>query len=675
MAAGLLSIMLAAAPAPAVVADENEAIVVTGERVPRTVRGTASSVHVETESDIEARPADRVEQTLASVPNVQLGTGSTGPSIRGQDSTGALGGLPAFLGGNRPRTTLILDGRPLTYFEFVFGADPLWDVKRIEVFRSPQTTTQGQNSIAGAIFVYTNEPTFDPEYRVRATGGNLGARQLSVAASRPIAGEEVAIRLTGDLRYSRTSSDIVDRVEGADPNHDVYGLIRARMLVKPSWLDGSQLLLTYSHLQSQAPQIIGVTEPFRERRDMQGGYGVYRNNVDSLIAAARYEASEALTADLLLTTGFTKARRLATPGGGQALVRSRDRTAEAVLGWSPSGPLQITGGISHTSQNLRQVIDLSVLSGIGRFRDSQQAMGIFGEASLELLPKATITAGLRYQRDQHRRIGGLEAVDRTTIGLDYDRTFDAWLPKLSLSYDVTPGIRVGALVQRAYNPGGTTLRFDTGAPDNFDAETLWDYELFARATTPDGRLTASANLFYYDMRDAQRSRGIRIVAPNGLNVGFADLFNVPKARSYGLEAGIDWRLSERLSARVALGLLDTRIVSVSPDNAGFKGKNFQRAPRFSGSGSVDWRPTDSLRLSAHIRHRGRYFSDDLNDPFLRIGRATIADARASYAFGGLSLFGYVRNLFDAFELRQLGPASFGEAEEPRQLGVGIETRF
>src|SRR5919106_5684851 len=141
-------------------------IIVTGERVPRSLRETPSSVAVVTEEEIKASGANRVDQILARIPNVQLGNGSQGPAIRGQDTTGPLYALPAFLGGNRPRTTLVVDGRPVSYNEFVFGTFPVWDTNRIEVFRSPQTTTQGQNSIAGAIFVTSNDPTFDPEARV-----------------------------------------------------------------------------------------------------------------------------------------------------------------------------------------------------------------------------------------------------------------------------------------------------------------------------------------------------------------------------------------------------------------------------------------------------------------------------------------------------------------------------
>jgi hypothetical protein len=86
------------------------------------------------EAEIEATGANRVDQILALIANVQLGNGSQGPAIRGLDTTGPLSALPAFLGGNRPRTTLIVDGRPVSYNEFVFGSYPVWDLDRIEVY-------------------------------------------------------------------------------------------------------------------------------------------------------------------------------------------------------------------------------------------------------------------------------------------------------------------------------------------------------------------------------------------------------------------------------------------------------------------------------------------------------------------------------------------------------------
>lgn len=672
---GAVAAQAAATENPAPAAVEPGEIIVVGERVRRTLHETASSVSVTDESEIEAMSgADRVEQLLALIPNVQLGSGSEGPTIRGQDTTGPLQALPAFLGGNRPRTTLIVDGRPVTYNEFVFGSAPLWDVDHVEVFRSPQSTTQGQNSIAGAILLFTNEPAFEPQYRARLIGGDFHTRQVSALASGPIARDQVALRVAGDFRYNRTSSTIVDRIEGADPNHDVYGVARAKLLVKPAALPDSQLLLTYSHSESQAPQVIGLTMPFKRRRDEQGGYGVFRINVDSLTADLRHKATDELSASLVLTTGDGLVRRLAIPGAGQSRIDGRDWAAETVVRWVSGGPLEVTGGASHRHVALGQVIDLSILSGIGRFRDRQNSTGIFGEAGLKLAPKTTLTAGLRYQRDNQKRTGAL-ATQSGSIDLNYDRSFGAWLPKVSLAYDFTPDLRAGVLVQRAYNPGGTTLRFDTGAPDDFEAETLWDYELFARAALAGGRLRASANLFYYDMRDAQRSEDILVLAPNGFPVGFANLFNVSRARSWGLEADLDWRPSRHFSARLGLGMLGTKITKAGDDNASLDGMQFERAPHLTGSASLDWRPVERLRISAQARHHSGYFSDSQNRPERRIGNATIMDSRVSYELRALSLFGYVRNLFDEFAMvDRFGPVA-GTAEDPREIGIGIETRF
>ena len=650
-----------------------ESIVVTGERVKRTTRATASSVEVVTRRQIEGASADRVEQILELIPNVQISSGGEGPTIRGQDTTGPTRDLPAFLGGTRPRTTLIVDGRAVSFNEFVFGTSPLWDVERIEVFRTPQTTTQGRNSIAGAIFVTTADPSFTPEYRVRGIVGDARTRQLSVAASGALVPGQVAWRLAGDYRASRSSSRIADVVAGANPNRDRYGLLRFKLLATPTALPGARVELSVAHTQSKSPQVEGVRAPFRARRDPVDGYGTFHTNVDSATASFAYDDGGGLGLSAVLTGGDSRARRFAPVGLGVSQIRSRDWSGEAVANWTPDSSVKLVGGLSHYHAGLRQFIDLSQLSGVGEFRDRQDSSGLFGEANWTLLPKATLTTGLRYQRDRQVRTGALGT--RTGgIPLDYERTFEAWLPKLSLAYDFSRQVRAGVLVQRAYNPGGTTLRFDTGAADNFDPEKLWDFELFARASMLGDALQLSGNLFYYDQRDAQRANPIAIVAPTGALVTFADLFNVPKARSYGLEASVDWRATRRLSARAGLGLLRTRITDAGTARA-FDGKEFQRSPRLSASVAVDWRPVDRLRLTAQVRHNSGYFSDDLETSSRRVDGWTKLDARAEWDTGRFRLFGYARNVFDKFYLTYLFGPTFGTAGDPRELGVGIEAAF
>lgn len=139
---GLLSIGLAAAGvhSTSASADARTEIIVTGERISRTARQTNSSVVVFDQGAIERASADAIDELLASVPNIQVGSGGEAPTIRGQDATGALRDLPAFLGGARPRTTMVVDARAVSFNEFVFGTSPLWDVAQVEFFRTPQTT-------------------------------------------------------------------------------------------------------------------------------------------------------------------------------------------------------------------------------------------------------------------------------------------------------------------------------------------------------------------------------------------------------------------------------------------------------------------------------------------------------------------------------------------------------
>jgi outer membrane receptor protein involved in Fe transport len=618
--------------------------------------------------------ADRVEQVLELVPNLQLGSGGEGPTIRGQDTTGVLRDLPGFLGGSRPRTTLQVDGRAVGFNEFVFGLAPLWDVEQVEVFRTPQTTTQGRNSIAGAIFIFSKDPTYRWEARGRLVAGNFQMRQASAVLSGPLVADQLAFRIATDVRRGRPSSKIVDITRGADPNNDDYSLARLKLLAEPSFWPGARAELTYVNSRSLSPQLEGVRPPFRKRRDPVDRYGTFRVRTDTATAVVQGKIAEDFRATSTLSVGASNARRFALTGFGEAKNRLRDRSLETILNWSPAAGPQIIGGVSYVGSRLRQDIDLSLGAGIGAFADKQSSFGAFGEGVFEPLPGTKVTGGLRFQRDSQKRVGQLGRPE-LTVRLDYDKTFSAWLPKVSVLKDLGGDTRVGVLLQRAYNPGGTTLRFDTGLPETFNAETLWNYEAFVRAS-PTRALRLAANLFFTDIRDSQRARSVSFRPPGSPGpITFASIANEPRAQTYGAELTGDWNPFSRLTLRASLGLLTTKIIRTQDPTSPAKGKAFQRSPKLTAAAAVDWQPTQSLRLSAQIRHNSRYFGDDFETPAFRIGRATLADARAAWSLNRFTLFGYARNLFDAFALRSQNTPQFATAIDPREVGMGIEAGF
>ena len=654
----------------------DEPIIVTGERQHRTVEETSSSVAVFTRGDVEARSADRLDQLLANVPNVQLGSGGEGPTIRGQDSSGVLRDLPAFLGGTRPRATLQVDGRAVGYNELVFGTAPLWDVAQIEVFRSPQTTTQGRNSIAGAIFIQTVDPTFAWEGRGRALAGTNFTRQFSGSISGPLVEDQLAFRASADMRRGRSSSELTTTAAGIDPNRDVYDLFRLKLMATPSAVQGLRLVATVARTASQAPQIEGIRPPYARRQDPQATYGIFKTGVTSATVRGEQTFSPRLNLTATASLGGSEIRRFAPAGFGETRIAGNDRSFEFVSNWRPVEGLRIIGGVHALDNELDQYIDLSAARlGRGTFNDHQSSLGVFGEAEWEILPRVTLTGGGRYQRDQQTRSGKL-AIGAREVPLAYRGVFEEFLPKVSLAYGAGEGGRVGFMVQRSYNPGGATLNLATFAPDTFGAETMWAYEAFGRMSRGGGRLTVSGNLFHYAIRNAQRTLLRELITPGGV-VLFVETANAPRAHARGSELAVGWRPNARLALDAALGLLDTKLTQTLSASDSLRGKEFQRSPHVTASVAIKWQPAAAITLSAQWRHGSGYFSDDANTPGRRISSASTADARIEWVYGSLNVFAYARNLFDKFYLtyRFASGDGLATAGDPRELGIGVEARF
>lgn len=653
-------------------------IIVTGERIARSVKDTDSGLSAITSEQIAALSgADRIEQALALTPNLQFGSGGEGPTIRGQDSNGVLRDLPGFLGGARPRVTLQVDGRPISYNELAFGTNGLWDVARIEVFRSPQTTTQGRNAIAGAIFVETAAPSFAWEGRARLVEGDFATHQASAVLSGPIVADQLAFRLSGDRRRSRTSSRLTPLAQGVDYNRDAYDTLRFKLLATPGAVPGLKMTAIISHNLSLAPQIEGVKKPFEQRRDPNATYGYFRVRVDALTLRGEYRPGADWSAAATVTYGDAAIRRFAPAGFGEARIDARDHTAEGVATWTPATTLTLLAGVNATNVRLKQTIDLRAAAlGRGEFADRQSAVGLFGQAEWQILPRLKLTTGVRYQRDHQVRTGLLGLGDRNPLPLAFDRRFAALLPKVSVSYQATPNARFGGQVQRAYNPGGVTLDPRRRVTDTFDRESLWSYEGFVRATLGGGRLELSANAFHYAIRDAQRTIVGELPTPGG-TVFTAEVGNAPSARSSGAEFQVGWNPLAELKVQGSLGLLRARITRTASPADPLLGKEFQRSPRLTAALAVDWHPTAWLRLSGQARHNSGYFSDDVNDPLRRVGSVTLADVQASSKVGPLTVSGYVRNVFDQFSLTFLFTPSSGQATatDPREIGAAVEFRF
>lgn len=654
-----------------------QTIVVTGEKVARSLQRTASSVVVLTSEDIGKKvEAAHIDDLVREVPNVIYPDTVSAPVIRGMDGQGSNFGSGAFFGGTVPRARINLDGHNLGFWETVFGTTALWDVESVEVFRGPQTTTQGANSIAGAIIVNTRDPSFEPEAEAQVEYGSGNNRRASVVFSGPLVEDELAARLSLDYSGRDTFIDYINPSYNkgkTDTDFEAFSG-RFKLLWQPAEIPGLESKLTVVHTRSNRPTSEAASSPYDDLDSGTLSMPSYSSRAWTGIHDISYDFGNDVTLSNQFQYSDGHTTRMAEPWtNGGATMDYKDASNETRVNFGSDETA--LSGVAGLYYNHVTSEDLLFTRGRSEFEDTKDSVGLFSELTWRFAEQWAVTGGLRYQYDRVQRSG---TSSFSPQALDFDERFDALLPKLSLSYDITPDVTVGALVNRGYNPGGAGLSFVTAEYYSFKAETLWNYELFARTRMLDDRLTLNANLFYADHKNSQR------VMPDYLNgVLYGSIvLNADKARSYGLEVSADYEALDNLRVRGSVGLLRTKLSKfTNASGAAFEGNEFGKAPTYTLGLGVDWDVIENVTLSAEVRHTDGYYSTDENYPAYWVDSYTVANARLAYKPNdSWQLYAYVNNIFDErsptwkYDDRTAG-GIVASMLEPREYGVGMKVKF
>ncbi|MGY0587815.1 MAG: TonB-dependent receptor [Paraglaciecola chathamensis] len=680
-AAFLTPCLLAATIAQAAdsVSDENfqlPVLMVTGEKMDRTLQNTASAVGVVTAKQLDEELENRsVSDAIKDFPNVFYTDTSGAPIIRGQDTQGPNFGSLAFFGGTVPRAAINQDGHYLSFYEFVYSSASIWDLDTIEVFRGPQTSSQGANSIAGAIIVNTKDPSFTREGAAQLELGTDQRRRASLMLSGPL-NDDLAARLTLDynsrdtfIKYTRS-----DFAKG-DTDQDFENKnARIKLLWLPSSVPEFEGKLTYNHISNQAPTWESASAPYSKLGNETGSMPNWVLDADTWIADASFMVNDETKISNQLQYTDLHVDRVSEPfESGQALIEQENISNETRINFgSEDGVLQGVAGLylAKTTSD-----DTLYIRGVSQFDDEKSQAGLFTELNYRWAERWLLTGGLRYQRDHVQRSG---TSSYASGDLHFDETFTAWLPRVSVAYDVSDHTTVGGLISTGYNPGGVNLSFVSRDFITFDDERVTNYELFARTRLLDERLGLSANLFYSDYSDSQR------LLPNYLNgVQYGSIVvNAEEATAYGLEVTGDFQATRHLLLRGSLGLLHSNIGSFTSEGGkAYEGNEFGKAPGMMVSMGAQWDITPEWRWSGDVRYMDGYYSTDKNEAAYEVDSYHVANTRVAYQpMNNMELYLYVNNLFDEraetylYDDRSVG-GIVANMLEPRQAGLGIKYNF
>ncbi len=318
------------------------------------------------------------------------------------------------------------------------------------------------------------------------------------------------------------------------------------------------------------------------------------------------------------------------------------------------------------------------------FRDLETtSWALFGEGSMALNERLSLTVGLRYSYDDkrfdYRTEPGSGAPGADLTNRD---TWDAWTPRLSLAYRARDELMLYFSASNGFKSGGFNGQpQEREALDPFDPERVWTYELGFKSTQP--RLTLNGAAFYSDYTDIQFGAFLNI---DGQPVFITANAGDAEVSGFELEAVAQPFLGTTLSAGV--GYLDNHFTRIDPGVPGGleDGGVLPRAPEWSGHLALQhaWEtssPLGTIIAGADYSYRGKVFNDVQNTPGIAQGAYGLVGARLLVVPSErweLALFGTNQTdesfLGSGFFTGAFG-IDVGISGRPREWGVSARFRF
>lgn len=639
-------------------------IVVIGEKSTRHKFETGTSIEVNDAEQIKhSNHTINASDLLQNTANViDTGTGNDLPSIRGVDGSGPATGAVAFVGGTRPRLNMSVDGRTSTYNEFAFGTQSLWDVQQVEVYRGPQSVMQGRNAIAGAVVITTKDPGFEYESALKIAAGNQDYLQLAAMISAPIIENELAFRLSVDRQERESFVDLISYDPVGDPSKFETTTIRGKLLYTPVDIPELTTKLTMNHIDSRAPQTEAHTNPNSARYSPQRP--VFETESLSTIWDTQWVFNDYVTLDnKIIYTDYNNDRlSLPAPAGVPATLDGKEFQIEPILRLSSANE-QWKGlvGLRYFKGDQDETVDLLGVHNI--FKDKSETKAILGEVSYLPNEFYEITLSGRFENESHRRDGG-----STSISIDRDKSYHEFLPKIDIAWKPSFNHVLGSKVARGYNPGGAGVTFASPVVSySYEAEYLWNYELYHRYRNDSETFELATNIFLNDYEDMQ--------LPYYLSASSVTIRNAEKVKTYGAEFNLNWMPLDGLKVYAALGLLKTKIEKYP--NSNIEGNHLSRSPDYTLTAGVNYISAQGWEIGGSFRLTDDYYSNYQNNAIGKIDGYHEFNLQAAYNFKKARLSLFANNVFDA-DNKIFVPASDRVESvdlRPRLVGVALDLHF
>jgi iron complex outermembrane receptor protein len=661
-------------------------IIVTATKQASPISRTPAAVTAISSAQLRPGGVQNIADLQVAVPNLSIGNqfGVNRTFIRGI-------GLNNFDIGGEGAVAFLQDGaliaRPAAQLS------GFYDLEQVEVLRGPQGILYGRGATGGAINLVTVKPTEDFAGYLRGTYGNYDSKVIEAAVGGGLIGDKLMIRVAGKYEnhdgYGKnlfTGKDIDDRnsysfrvtavskitnnlkatiVYDRLHEHDFdyafhyFGPTVVPDSGLPFNLIGGKSIIGYYASLNKTPNFRNIysNEDPINRRHGNGITGTLEWNLGDidLKSITAYRTFWRFNRDDLDVSDVSLA------GRSQYTERSHAFSQE-VTGTYQHGALSLLGGAMYFHENLggtvyTNVTNLGVLFGLpahslddGAYLQDGlvriNAVGVYGQAALDLTSKLRVTAGVRYNYE-HRKGTGFFEFDAAGIFVPTDvaKGWSSVTPKIQLEYKPTSNTLIYAGAVKGFKSGVINVGSQNPA---INPETVWSYEAGIKQKFLDNRLLVSAAAFYYDYKNLQVS------FVNAQSI--VETINAASARNFGGEVELTGKVSGALDVNFHGSYLNAKFKkfcnayygspyparpSISyqpcpsdPALVDLSGKRLLNAPRWSFGGGftydVDLGDHGAVDLGANASWQSKVYFTEFNNADAEQKGYALVDANISY---------------------------------------------
>jgi iron complex outermembrane receptor protein len=697
--AGLLG---SATAARAEAADDSTSVqlqemVVTAEKRSERLLDVPLSVTAVTSAEIESRGITNLEQMQYAVPGLTIAQSGPGTGLMQLDGISSAAGGTSGL----PTVGVYLDEMPVTGEGAAVGAIDvrLLDIERIEVLHGPQPTLYGEGSEGGTIHYVTNSPdlhSWSGDYDGMVGGVTDGSTSYWArgVVNAPLIDGQLGLRIAAG--YERDGGWIDSLVTGRPDVNDVdIKTIRAKMLYTP--VDKLSVSLMYMHQQhDQDYQDYGNPDT-RTTNALYPPYNNERYDLGNLIASYDFGFASLLSSTGYLHRDPANAVDVSAylspylplfgvaPGAittiALPLEAPQNMTSEELrLTSNGASPVGYTVGAyyrdyrTHSEESTYTapgVLPFTLIGSDTRSRD--QSWAVFAEARYAITQQLQALIGLRHYQDQ-QDIAGSETTFGAPTPIATGGTFTSNNPRFNLSYKTSDHGLVYANVAKGFRSGGVNFASEgPGVPLSYGPESLWTYQLGAKQTWMDGRVSLDAMGYYNEWSDIQ-STG---VTPLGLSY----TGNGGKASGPGANLALAAKPASELTVAATVGYTDMKYDVDTPDR--HEGDPLDLVAKWTWSTVADYRrPLGRSALVAHadLGHTSGFqitVRSLIPPAILHSDDRTVLNARIGADFGRFAAYVFGSNLTDnrGILYPALGAVSEPTLPTPRTVGVELKGHF